>query len=217
MTNTELVTKLLAGENCDERQTLAHANAYTAFTRVFPMTIPTHPTDFKRQIRPAVAWKRQATKSPAKLKEWFGFGLFNVACTPDRGYIVLDEDGIEGAKSRAAFEARYGQLPETPTQRTPSGGKHYWFTYDPNLPVRNQTGTQIGAPYTGVDLKVPGDPERGGEHDRPGCLVMAPSIRPDGCYSWINWDPLAGEPALIAPAPQWVIDYAMRGTRYGRR
>lgn len=79
----------------------------------------------------------------------------------------------------------YGPLPETLTQTSGSGGKHYLFTSPIGIFIKNRAGF-----YPGLDTRAFG-----------GYIVAAPSIHPDGTeYTWDNWG------TEIAPAPEWLIN-----------
>src|SRR5208337_3489625 len=57
----------------------------------------------------------------------------------------------------------------TPTATTPRGGKHLYFKYDPRIPSVSSKVIKK------VDTKSDG-----------GMVVAAPSIRPEGRYTWID-------------------------------
>jgi hypothetical protein len=68
------------------------------------------------------------------------------------GLVILDVDLPDGAEALRELELEHGNLPATATVRTPSGGRHFYFTgraisWDPapGLEVRAQ-GRQCAAP-----------------------------------------------------------------------
>ena len=68
--------------------------------------------------------------------------------------------------------------------RTPSGGRHYYFTWDPKKPIGNSAST-IGK---GLDVRGEG-----------GYIIAPPSIdRLSRPYVWDPWGPLY-------PAPRWLF------------
>ena len=96
------------------------------------------------------------------------------------GLIVLDIDtGKGGDESLAALELLY-DLPPTRTVRTPSGGRHLYYSGP-------AVGNSVGRLGRGVDIR-----SRGG-------YVVAPGSRTDaGAYEWANDLP-------VAPAPEWLV------------
>lgn len=100
------------------------------------------------------------------------------------GIFVLDIDPRNGGDaSLAELIARYGQLPETYTARTGSGGRHFFFLM-PDFAISNKN-SKIGS---GIDIKA----------DR-GQVVAAPSISAAGHYDVIRDMP-------VAQAPAWLLD-----------
>lgn len=102
------------------------------------------------------------------------------------GLLVLDvdcKDGVDGYASLKQLEDKYGQLPVTLSQKSPSGGRHYFF--------RNTSGkhvpTRKNCPAKGIDSRCDG-----------GYITAAPSII-DGIQYVMNNE-------SIADAPLWLVD-----------
>jgi hypothetical protein len=107
-----------------------------------------------------------------------------IRCGAESGIVVLDVDGEEGWDSLHRLEDMHGELPQTASVTTPSGGQHFYFQH-PGFEVRNTAGW----PAVGLDLR--GD----------GGYVLAPgSIHPNGG----TYEP--DEQAAVAPMPEWLAD-----------
>jgi hypothetical protein len=162
---------------------LARALSYAARGwHVFPL--------LERSKRPACSHGfKDATTNPVKIKRWFG-GQFNYNIAVRTGQVsgvwVLDVDGSNGAFALAELEASHGALPPTMASVGASGG-HLWFCMDGPLPC---SVDRVG-PY----LDVRAD---------DGCVVVPPSIHPDGpLYRWTNDRPPAEPPA-------WLVELARK-------
>jgi len=88
-------------------------------------------------------WQNLATTDVDLITTWWdrwpddGVGI---ACGAASGIFVIDvdvADGKVGDRTLADLEAKYGELPETYTVRTPTGGWHYYFRFDPARPLGN--------------------------------------------------------------------------------
>lgn len=93
--------------------------------------------------------------------------------------------GVDGAATLAALVAQHGELPLTRQALSPSGSRHFYFTYPPHLTIRNDTSRKLG---NGIDVRADG-----------GMVVAPPSERDDGIYTWDNAEHLTH-------APQWLLD-----------
>lgn len=114
--------------------------------------------------------KDDATTDPDVIREWWRqWPHANIGLRPPRGVIVLDIDPRNGG----ALES-LGEVTETRTARTGSGGWHLWFRYP--HPVRGRV-----AGVSGVDIKT-----------NTGYVVAPPSIHPDTKqrYRWITNAPI---------------------------
>jgi len=142
------------------------------------------------------AWQNAATRDTDTINQWFtdhpndGVGIATGATS---GIFVIDidiNDGKTGLQTLAALEAQHGELPETYTVRTGTGGLHYYYLYDPNRPVRNGK--------LGEHIDIRGD---GGQ------VLAPPTIHPT-----------TGQPYTVhldvpcTHAPDWVYDILLAPT-----
>jgi hypothetical protein len=120
---------------------------------------------------------------------------------PGGGYFVLDidvkanENGVNGYGTLEALIARHGEPPDTLQQRTPTGGEHRVFRLPPGVKAKNLVGSKSGFP--GLDIRTKG-----------GQIVVEPSVRGEGAYKWLCWNPLEEAAPEIADAPAWLIKLA---------
>jgi Bifunctional DNA primase/polymerase, N-terminal/Primase C terminal 1 (PriCT-1) len=118
----------------------------------------------------------------------------NVGIATGAGLVVIDVDDVHGGgDSLHALEREHGQLPVTPSVKTPNG-MHYY------LRARSNVACSAGQLGPGLDVRGDG-----------GYIVAPPSIHPNGrCY---EWDVEPGEVPL-AVAPSWLVEPpAARGAR----
>ena len=144
---------------------------------------------------PMGAWQKAATVDTAMIDKWWtelyrdhGIGI---ATGRASGIFVLDVDVAEdkaGDETLADLEARYGELPDTPTVETPSGGAHYYFKIPDGIEIRNDAGRRLGQ---GLDIRGEG-----------GQVVAPPTARAVDAYEWV------GETWRLEPAdaPRWLIE-----------
>lgn len=125
---------------------------------------------------------KSASVDAGDIERWWGRGQRqNLAIATGNGLLVVDVDvksGIDGFASLKKLEAELGTLPDTLTATTPSGGKHLFFRYLPELsvPCRN--------PFVeAVDVKSDG-----------GYVAAYPSQTATGSYQWENRLPIAELP-----------------------
>ena len=139
---------------------------------------------------------KDATTDPVQIETWWRRwpdALIGVPTGPRSGIWAVDLDldpdkGIDGPAAMARLEAEHGPLPETVETRTPRGGLHLLFAWDPERPVPNSCG-KLGA---GIDIRGDG-----------GYVIVPPSKREDGAsYRWEN------PPGLFqpVPAPAWLYE-----------
>lgn len=107
------------------------------------------------------------------------------------GLIVIDLDvheerGEDGADALWEWEREHGELPETVSAKTGSGGVHLY--YQANTPISSSVNTALG-----VDVRAEG-----------GYVVAPPSVHPSGQpYAWDNSPDDFG----IAPADERVLEF----------
>jgi replicative DNA helicase len=136
------------------------------------------------------AWQDAATTDPDLIEQWWqqwpGDGI-GIACGAVSGLFVVDvdvSDGKPGLSTLAELEATHGELPETYTVRTGSGGWHYYFRWDPARPIRN------GKLGDAIDIRGEG-----------GQVLAPPTIHPTTGEAYIvHLD------VPMADAPDWVYD-----------
>lgn len=136
-------------------------------------------------------WQEIATSDEATLREWWrakptaNIGVATEKFGDGAALLVIDVDvknGKNGLKSITELEEEYGELPETKTVRTPSGGFHVYFL------APHAVKSSVGQLGDGIDIRS------------SGALVVAEGSSIGGrVYSSENESP-------IAPAPQWLID-----------
>lgn len=138
-----------------------------------------------------------ASRKPETMRNWFGpggkFRGYNIglACGKEDGIIAVDldvKDDISGeAEFRSIAYENGGDIGNPPIQSTPSGGKHFIYSWVNN--ARSST-SKIAR---NVDT-------RGGYADKiGGHIVVWPSTVDEGQYQWES----SGE---ISPPPLWITD-----------
>jgi hypothetical protein len=111
-----------------------------------------------------------------------------LACGAASGVWALDIDGAEGEATLARLVAIHGPLPETVEARTPRGGRHLLFRFQPERPLKNRRNAGGNAK---IDTRTEG-----------GYIVVEPSEHPEGgTYRWTT--PINRE---IPYAPAWLLD-----------
>ncbi|NEC87884.1 bifunctional DNA primase/polymerase [Streptomyces sp. SID12501] len=139
-------------------------------------------------------WEQRATLNPDVIRAAWALRPFNVGiATGPAGLVVVDldmpkpQDGADTPDGLTSFQAlceRAGHaVPDTLTVRTPSGGRHLYFTTPPGIRLPSTKGTL--APK--IDTRAWG-----------GYVVAAGSITPAGPY-----ETLSG--SVAAPVPGWLL------------
>ncbi|MBZ5584044.1 MAG: bifunctional DNA primase/polymerase [Acidobacteriia bacterium] len=136
-----------------------------------------------------------ATTDVDQISRWWGamphanIGIATGHELPGGGLLIVvdvdtdDAKGKKGAVSLAALVAEHGELPETLTQRTGSGGTHYFFRT--SKPYKNDSTGRIGKD---IDCRC-----------LSGYVVVPNSNHySGGRYEWLNW----GQP--VAEMPVWI-------------
>ena len=161
---------------------------------VFPVTADKRPpAGFK--------WRDLATTDLDTIRTWWTGAHADcgvaIATGADSGIWVIDVDiagGKPGADTmRAIRDDNGGQLPETVTLQTQSGGIHYYYRWDPDRAVTNGAYSNIKAKYgDGVDVRGEG-----------GYVVAPPSAGTGGGQYLFVRSPWDIDPA---EAPAWLYD-----------
>ena len=116
-----------------------------------------------------------ATSNHDDIAEWWTeHPQDNIGIACGYGLIVIDLDvhperGEDGEETLHDWESEHGELPETVTAETGSGGKHIYYRVTDN--ISNSTNADLG-----IDIRAEG-----------GYVVAPPSIHPSGnLYTWEN-------------------------------
>ncbi len=91
----------------------------------------------------------------------------NIGIATGGGILVLDIDrkhGVDGGETVKALEQVHGNLPDTWTVGTPSGGEHRFYHYPAGAEIRSSAGKIAGKDAPGLDIRADG-----------GYVVAAPS------------------------------------------
>ena len=138
-------------------------------------------------------WGDEATTDTEKITEWWSkapMANIGIPMGEKSGLVALDVDTRhDGDKSLTDMIEEFGELPETITATTGSGGKHYVFKYTEELCLKNVVGFRDG-----LDIRTQG-----------GLIVAAPSMHQSG--NRYEWD--AGKSPYemeAAEMPGWLVD-----------
>jgi putative DNA primase/helicase len=109
---------------------------------------------------PMAQWQNKASNDINVVNDWFtsqysGYGIGIATGATRHGRIfVLDVDDREeykGSDTLHDLQEKYGQLPETVTAITGTGGQHLYFYCDQD--IRNDAGSRLGV---GLDIRGEG-------------------------------------------------------------
>lgn len=137
------------------RHELASGLASAGF-RVFPLAFNSKLPAFKDQD-----WRKLASNDPERVRRFYAEALteepldFNIGIATGESLMVLDVDeknGKAGSRALESLELRHGDLPETFTVGTASGGEHLYFRVPPGVYVPNSAG-KLG---DGLDIRGDG-------------------------------------------------------------
>ena len=185
----DIVAPLQSGNT---NPSLAAALAYAVQGwRVFPVN-PANKRPWDpdtNQLMPK--WQDRATIEPSQLEAWWkarpALGV-GIATGRKTGIVVLDfdvKDGKDGRIDKAKLEAKYGPLPKTLTQSTPSGGWQEFYIYpEAAEDIPNKVGfgyVAAGhrkATLCGIDVRGDG-----------GQVNVPPTAHGGSAYRWHS-DPL---------------------------
>jgi hypothetical protein len=159
----------------------AHALRYAS--RGFPV-FPCH-----RNKSPMTAHGfKDATTDARQILTWWDASPEASIGVPTAGYLVLDVDARKGGdQTLAEYEAKHGPMPVTPTAKTGSGGRHYWFAKPEGKAFKSKASI---AP--GLDVRTDG-----------GYVIVPPSVNEVGPYAW-----LVALDAPMALPPAWFVELA---------
>ena len=135
----------------------------------------------------SAGWQQTASTDSTLVDGWFKNSPernIGVATGRDSGIFVLDVDGDEGYAALAELVAEHGELPETWSVRTGSGGAHFYLAYPDDVEIRN-SASKIAS-----HLDIRGD---------GGMVVAPPSVSAKGPY-------VVTDESDVAQAPQWLVD-----------
>ena len=148
---------------------------------------PVFPIPGARKSPPIYGWQAWAARDEAKIRQHWNANPGDNAGAHAVGLLVLDIDvrhAKGGMEALRTLESEHGDLPETFTVRTPSGGEHRYFTLPEGVEINNNANKLLA----GLDVRT-----RGG-------YVVAPGSRtPEGEY-------VIERDVPPAPAPQWLIN-----------
>jgi hypothetical protein len=149
--------------------------------RVFPV-VP------RKKLPLVKGWPQLSTTDLEQIARWWRqWPEANIGLATGPVYVIdVDQHGTDGEIALAKAERRLGKLPASVEQRTGSGGRQLFFSWDhPIIELRNKAGA--GGIGDGVDTRGTG-----------GFVVLPPSVHPCGeQYRWTS-PPHATE---IAPLP----------------
>lgn len=109
---------------------------------------------------------KDGTTNINQIDQWFNHPTphYNLGLCCGNGLVVIDIDvkgGVDGRIELYRLSQQYGELPDTLTISTPSGGFHQYFHYPKDLALKS-SANQLGQ---GVDIRAEG-----------GYVVAAPSV-----------------------------------------
>ncbi|MDA1277982.1 MAG: AAA family ATPase [Verrucomicrobia bacterium] len=139
-------------------------------------------------------WSTMAPSTPEAAQKLLGHHRGNIGITFPSDLFALDLDrkgGKDGIAAMEDFAAPHGGLPQTLTQRTPSGSEHRIFRKPPDVKLPNR----VNVIARGIDVRSEG-----------GQIACEPSMIDGKTYQWLDWSPIDGETPEIADAPAWLLN-----------
>lgn len=146
---------------------------------------------------------RNASANPVQVASQFSKAAAQYGRQPGIGFwpgqsniLVLDvdiKDGKGGATSLQAMQDEYGELPQTLTQYTPSGGWHLFFSLPEGVKIGQ--GWRKKEQGRGIDVR-----------SSSGYVCVQGTVTAAGEYAFNDWEPSEGEAPDMAMAPAWLID-----------
>ena len=143
-------------------ESLKYALNYATFNfKVFPLKVNSK----SKQV--CKSWKNEATTNKGIIKQMWNEN-HNVAVVTGNGLVVIDVDVKNGKDGKKIFDELSKDFPDTFTVKTPSGGYHYWYLVDREIPCSVNL-------YEGIDIRGEG-----------GYILAPPSIVDNKKYEVIN-------------------------------
>ena len=144
---------------------------------------------------------KDATSDEEKLKKLWNDKPYNIGLATGGGFVVLDVDhhngGADGLETLARLQQEHGELPETWTVRTGTGGLHYYFLCD------DEKLTIASAFQPGLDYRGNG-----------GYVIVPPSIHPETGkpYNWVEGKN-PSKMTVMAQLPEWLHRLMLEGRK----
>ena len=152
-------------------------------------------------------WSKAATTDEHQIRTWWAKwpnAMIGLLTGKSNGLWALDidrpkKDGdADGMDTLKEWKAKYGLMPDTWTQKTPSEGRHYIFRYPAGEQLIRNSVKKVGA---GIDVRGEG-----------GYIIISPSANEKGSYELVNdvspvdapaWllEMVSGKPAAKQPVP----------------
>jgi hypothetical protein len=133
-----------------------------------------------------------ATTDAAQIERWWAQHPDANVALDAAGLLVVDLDPLEGGTANPwppDDPDKYLDLAAAPTALTPRGGRHHVFA----KPVGKDWRCTISRLAPKVDTRTDG-----------GYLIVAPSRRSDGAYSWVSGLELDCPPERLPQPPAWL-------------
>jgi hypothetical protein len=142
---------------------------------------------------------KDASCAGERVTRLFERSSVNVAiATGPSGLVVIDIDGEVGARSMEALRLE-GDIPETYTVETRSGGRHYYFTAPAGVNIKSSQGTATAGLAPGIDVRADG-----GYVVAPPSFVEADSKASAGSYT-------VAVDADVQALPTWLAERLVKG------
>lgn len=187
-TEEESIVPEIARVETEEFVSLPHREAVAYAERGWPV-FPVWPTKDKNPM--TSNGFKDASTDVTVIKRWWArnpYANIGIRTGKASGLFVLDVDvkNGDGFESLKKLTDVYGELPETRTHRTASGGKHYLFVCPPE-----EVGSSRDRIGTWLDIRC-----------EDGYIVAPPSEIEGKRYEVLNPD------VPIAEAPEWLVTLA---------
>ncbi|KAJ3335636.1 hypothetical protein HDU93_004812 [Gonapodya sp. JEL0774] len=157
-----------------------------------------NPETGKKLLQPRPGWNSFTLSSPGRVEQ--GHNALAIKTGSESGLVVVDVDDVP-AWNRMLTQMERTE-PDTATQISQSGGKHFFFKWDDRMIGLKSSAKAL----PGVDVRATG-----------GMILVCPSraLRPDGTiaeYRWLPGKALVGADAVEAALmPQWLFDALVKG------